>query len=160
MFSLKQVADYESVPFDLGNGQIINFRQYRDFNVGEIATWERVRRRVAQLGKQRDQANTQTKHEQLTKENQAACLEMIHLCLPDLPEAILTGLQPGQIDNLAAISIQVASGTHRRGRPDEADVKACQDSYPNLPPEFWETATADQVRILLRDENRESSPNG
>ncbi len=160
MFSLKKVAEYEIDPFDLGKGQIINFRQYRDFNVNEIATWERVRRRVAQLGKQRDQANTQSKHEQLTKESQAACLEMIHLCLPELPEAVLAGLQPGQIDNLAAICITVASGTYRRGQADAADVKTCREMYPNLPPEFWDSVTAEQVKTLLGGDVQEPGPNG
>lgn len=160
MFSLKNVADHEAVPFDLGNGQVINFHQYHDFTMSEIATWERVRRRVAQLGKQREQANSQQKHEQLTKENIAACLEMIRLCLPDLPEAIVSTLQPGQLDNLAAICIQVASGMYVRGRADEATVKACRDLYPNLPPEFWETVTREQIKVLMGDDERGNSPNG
>lgn len=149
MFSLKQVSTHEAVPFDLGDGQIITFRQYRDFSISEIATWERVRRSVASIGKQREQAASQDKHETLTKTSQAACREVVKLGLPDLPAETLSGLSAGQLDSLAAICIQVISGTHRAGRADADDLEKLAGLHPTLPAEFWETVTRKQATILL-----------
>lgn len=149
MFSLKQVSKHEAVPFDLGNGQIITFRQYRDFTIAEISTWERVRRTGANLSKQREQATTQDKHENLTKTSQAACREMVKLALPEFPVEMLNELSAGQLDGLAAICIQVISGTHQAGRPDAAEIEKLMTLHPSLPLEFWETVNRRQAAILL-----------
>jgi len=137
------------VPFDLGDGITVYFRGKKEFDLQEYAAWQRLNKRFRDIAKQRAAARGEEQAARVEQRNLTLCQEMIALVLPDFPSDAMAGLTPGQLDNLAGICINVASGTYAEGAPDDEDVTAVKDLYPELSHDFVHTLRRFQVEMLL-----------
>jgi hypothetical protein len=151
MFSLSDLTP-EREPFDLGNGQTIHFRNRSDFDLQELAAWERLRKTMEKVVEMRRKAADEQQHAFASTKSETAARELISLILPDLPSEILTRLTSGQIDHLAAMCITVASGQMRGAAANEAQLAEIAQRYPDLPAEFVASLNRSQAARLLGEE--------
>jgi len=148
-FSLKSLAP-EREPFELGDGRTIYFRNKADFDLQELAAWERLRKTLNNVAKMREKSTSEEQHAHATKKSDKAAREMIALVLPDLPSD--AGLSAGQTDQLAAICINVASGMYAGSMGTEDEKTAVAEQYPNLPEAFIDVLSRRQIRLLITPE--------
>lgn len=157
MFSLSDLSPSQE-PFDLGNGRTIYFRNKQDFDLQELAAWERLRKTMADVTKMRQSSKSEEQHALATQKSNRAARELIGLILPDLPSDILEKLDAGKIDHLASMCIMVASGQLRAGAPDEEQLITLAEKWPDLPSVFLTTLTRRQATILLGEEEETAVP--
>lgn len=155
MFSLADLSPARE-PFDLGNGRLIYFRNTQDFDLQELAAWQRLRKTMGDVVKMRQSSKSEEQHAVATRKSNQAAKEMIALVLPDLPSDILASLDAGKVDQLGSMCITVASGQLRGVAAGEDDLIALAEKYPDLPSEFLATLTRRQAKLLLGDEEEET----
>jgi hypothetical protein len=156
MFSLSDLSPTQE-PFDLGNGRIIYFRNKQDFDLQELAAWERLRKTMGDVTKMRQSSKSEEQHALATQKSNRAARELISLILPDLSSDILEKLDAGKVDHLASMCIMVASGQLRGGSPSEDDLIALAEKWPDLPSEFLATLTRRQAQLLLGEDKGEET---
>lgn len=148
MFSLSDLSP-DREPFDLGDGRTIYFRNKADFDLQELAAWERLRKTMAQVTDMRQKAASEQQHAYAASKSDTAARELIALVLPDLPSEISSRLHEGQIDQLAAMCIMAASGQMRGMTATPEQLATIAEKFPDLPAEFVASLTRSQVGRLL-----------
>lgn len=156
-FSLANISP-EREPFDLGD-KIIYFRNVQDFDMQELAAWQRLKKTMANVSKMREKAQTEDQHARATAKSQEACKEYISLVLPDMPGAVLESLSAGQLDHLASMCISVASGALRQNVASPELQEMVLAKYPDLPEEFVKTLSHGQCQRLLPENEPEPEKN-
>jgi hypothetical protein len=140
----------DKVPFELGDGKTIFFRMVRDFDLQEYAAWQRLQTKTfPNIKKRRETAVTDDQFAKAEAKNRVACVETVNLVLPDLPTDTLDALTPGQLDNLASMCIQVATGRYNNSQVGPDDISAIQEQYPDLPVSFINSLSKRQSALLL-----------
>jgi len=158
MFSVNTIKSLQ-VPFDLGNGELIYFKTAKDFDYSEYAEWQRLQTALPKISTRRQKAKNDNAQISAEKKNKELCTAMVNLCLPELKGDFIEGLTVGQLDKLAAICINVASGRYANGLLDNPDdVQKIMDSH-DLPYEFVSSLTRKQAQILIDLPEKEPDPN-
>lgn len=152
MFSLSDLSPARE-PFDLGEGRTIYFRNKADFDLQELAAWERMRKAYKSVTDIRQKATTEEKYAYASQKSDGVSKEMIALVLPDLPTAVMEKLTAGQVDQLSAMCQMVARGELRRSNASDEQLAAMAEKYPELPSDFIASLTRHQAQMLLPDED-------
>lgn len=156
-FSLSNLQP-DREPFDLGD-KLIYFRNTQDFDLQELAAWQRLKKTMTNVVKMREKATTEDQHARASAKSLEASREYIALVLPDLPSTTLDSLNAGQIDHLASMCITVASGALRQNTASAELQAMVLARYPDLPEEFVQTLSHGQCQRLLPDEEPEPAKN-
>lgn len=156
MFSLSDLSPQKE-PFDLGDGRIIYFRNKQDFDLQELAAWERLRKTMNDVVKMRGASKNEQQHVVASQKSFQAAKEVISLVLPDLPGSILDSLDAGKVDHLASMCITVASGTMRTGAGTQDQLVSMAEKFPELPSEFLASLSYGQARLLLDEPMEETT---
>ena len=82
-FSLANLQP-DGEPFDLGD-RVIYFRNKQDFDLQELAAWQRLQKTVQNVVKMREKAQSEQQHVSASAKSYEAAKEIINLVLPDLP---------------------------------------------------------------------------
>ena len=156
-FSLANLQP-DGEPFDLGD-RVIYFRNKQDFDLQELAAWQRLLKTMQNVVKMREKAQNEQQHVSASAKSYEAAKEIINLVLPDLPGKTFEGLTAGQVDHLATMCISVASGS-MRANPASIELQAMVLArYPDLPEEFAKSLTHGQVQMLLPENEPEPAKN-
>ena len=143
--------------FDLGNGRFIEFRTKQDFDMQELAAWERLQKTYESVRKMRDKAASEQQHATASAKSDKASRELVGLVLPELPGQMMETLTAGQVDQLASMCIVVASGQYAAGSPSLDELAEAGVRWPDLPPEFIASLTRGQLRMLMAGEVEEAA---
>lgn len=157
MFSLSDLTPARE-PFDLGDGRAIYFRNKADFDLQELAAWERLRRAYKSVTDLREKAQNEEQYAYASRKSEQASREIIGLVLPDLPSEVRDRLTAGQIDQLSAICQMVARGDLRRSSASDEQLAAMAEKFPELPSEFIAGLTRHQAQLLLGNDEQEAAP--
>lgn len=145
-------------PFDLGD-QVVYFRTKQDFDLQELAAWERLQRTYSQVKKMREKAGSEEQYASAGRKSDQASRELIALVLPDLPSDVMDSLTAGQIDQLATMCVVVATGSYGNGSPSEDDLSAAAERYPDLSSEFLASLSRAQMHLLMGQPEPEPEKN-
>ncbi|MBX3056930.1 MAG: hypothetical protein KF770_10700 [Anaerolineae bacterium] len=151
MFSLSDLTP-DREPFDLGDGRLVYFRNKADFDLQELAAWERLLKAMEQVVSMRKKATNEQQYAYAANKSSTAARELIGLVLPELPADVRDRLTEGQIDQLATMCILVASGQMRGAGATEAQLLAIAEKHPDLPAEFIASLNRAQANRLLNGE--------
>ena len=157
MFSLADLTPARD-PFELGDGRTIYFRNRADFDLQELAAWERLLKTLGDANKMKQSSKHEQQHIEATRRSDQAQREMIGLVLPDLPGDIMASLTAGKVKHLADICTSVASGQLRSSSPDQEQIAEAAALYPDLPRAFLTSLNRYQVGLLLETPEEEPKP--
>jgi len=156
-FSLSNLQP-DREPFDLGD-RIIHFRNKQDFDLQELAAWQRLQKTVQNVVKMREKAQSEQQHVSASAKSYEAAKEIINLVLPDLPGKTFESLTAGQVDHLASMCITVASGVMRQSAASPELQAMVMARYPDLPEAFVSALTHGQCQMLLPENEPEPAKN-
>jgi len=156
-FSLSNLQP-DREPFDLGD-RIIHFRNKQDFDLQELAAWQRLQKTVQNVVKMREKAQNEQQHVSASAKSYEAAKEIINLVLPDLPGKTFESLTAGQVDHLASMCITVASGVMRQSAASPELQAMVMARYPDLPEAFVSALTHGQCQMLLPENEPEPAKN-
>lgn len=158
MLSLKTVIKRERIPFELEDGRIIYFRTKADFDIPEMAMSQELSQRSTKLQAESEKAKTDAQRAQNSVRNQAWARDMIHLGLPDLPDDVLNGLTPGQIDNLARLCRNIVTSVYQTSLAELEQRAEIAAEFPELPEAFIVTLSRAQAWLLIPPPGTEDKP--